>query len=162
MKRMQDERKKERTEFGNSIIGICHKVYSFLGVGLTENIYENAICNELQRKGIKYTQQEVILIKYYDICVGNIRADICIPDEKFCLELKAIDTLHEKNNSQLIQQLSGLNYESGVLFNFNQKNKDEHFDWVYVWKGLHKGTPCYYANDSKDKTIIYNLNGILL
>jgi GxxExxY protein len=138
---------KREIMFSNEILDICYRVSKELGIGLTENIYENAICIDLQKLNYIYTQQQVIPINYDGYNVGNIRADICIPSEDFCLELKAIDNLHHKNTSQLVQQIKNLNYKHGVLFNFTQLKTDKNPLWYYVFEE----DGVYYSTDSKTK-----------
>ncbi len=142
-------------ELFDKVLSILKQIKKELGPGLTENIYENAICYELQKNGIQHTQQEIIIVKHNGICIGNLRADICIHKIEMVVELKAIDTLYDKNNWQLIQQIKFLNFDCGILFNFNQKNDEDDFQYVMMQKSKTDNTKINSVN-SEGKKITYN------
>jgi len=142
-------------ELFDKVLSILKQIKKELGAGLTENIYENAICYELQKNGIQYTQQEIIIVKHNGICIGNLRADICIHKMKMVIELKAIDTLYDKNNWQILQQIKFLNFDCGILFNFNQKTNADDFQYVIFSKSQTNDTTINCIN-SVGKKITYN------
>ncbi len=57
------------------------KVYSLLGPGLLENLYEVAMEHELKSRGIEYNRQKEIEIKYKGNPTGNYRLDYLIENK---------------------------------------------------------------------------------
>ena len=82
----------EHDELTFRIIGAAMVVHSELGPGLLEQTYENALCIELGRRGIQYTQQKRIEVRYRGEVVGEMYADLVIED-KVIVELKSVREL---------------------------------------------------------------------
>ena len=113
-----------------SIIKLCKRIYSELGPYHNEEIYANALEYELLKNKIKYSKEFTLPVLYDGIKVGNIRCDFLI-EEKYLLELKAVQTLFNKstgkinaNNQvggerQVLKYLIALDLEKGYLINFN-------------------------------------------
>ena len=93
---------KELTE---KIIGAAYTVYNTLGWGFLEKVYENAMAIELQKMGIKITQQSPIKVLYKGTVVGDYTADLLVED-KVIVELKAIKELAKIHEVQLVNYLA--------------------------------------------------------
>ena len=75
---------------------------------------------ELETKGLSVLKQERIDVYYKNLIVGEYFADLII-EGKVIIELKAAESLCEKNKSQLINYLKATNIEVGLLLNFGKK-----------------------------------------
>jgi GxxExxY protein len=108
---------------------ICWEVAMTLKKGRVECVYQNAICQELQLRNIRYVSEETIQITYKGVGIGIERIDICIYDWcassfQFIFELKA--TGSEIKPENLWQVISYLNHKKilyGAVVNFNQSVK---------------------------------------
>ncbi len=103
------------------IVNSCNNVSMTLGKGYTENIYHEALCTQLRNFGVSCSK-EVVLPVYFDkFFVGNVRADIVIPDHQIVIECKAIDNeLRDVNLPQIRTYMLALNYNTGFFVNFIQ------------------------------------------
>ena len=102
------------------IIQAFYKVYNTLGYGFLEKVYQNALCIELESMGFKAEKEKKILVYYNGNIVGEYYADLIIED-LIAVELKAIETLVEENEHQLVNYLEATKIEVGLLLNFGKK-----------------------------------------
>lgn len=102
------------------IIQAFYKVYNTLGYGFLERVYQNALCIELENMGFKAEKEKKILVYYNRNIVGEYYADLIIEDV-IAVELKAIETLVEENEHQLVNYLKATKIEVGLLLNFGKK-----------------------------------------
>lgn len=107
-------------ELTDKVIQIFYQVYNELGFGFLEKVYQNAFYYELIRQGFQCEAQKQIKVHYKDKIVGEYYADIVV-DNVLILELKAVETLIEEHEFQLINYLKATNMEIGLLFNFGKK-----------------------------------------
>lgn len=107
-------------ELTEKIIQAFYKVYNTLGYGFLERVYLNALYIELISLGFKVEKEKKILVYYFGNVVGDYQADLIVNDV-IAVELKAIETLVEENEHQLINYLKATNIEVGLLLNFGKK-----------------------------------------
>jgi GxxExxY protein len=107
-------------ELTEKIIGIFYEVYSKLGYGFLEKVYENALMIEFRRAGIKAEAQFPISVKYDGQSIGEYTADILVED-KLIVELKAVKPLLADHEAQLLNYLKATEIEVGLLLNFGPK-----------------------------------------
>ena len=99
--------------------GAAMEVHRELGPGLLESVYEAAMCQELNLRGIPLVRQAEIGVTYKGSPLScGFRADI-IADSRVILELKAIDQLQPIHEAQLINYLKLSHLHVGLLINFN-------------------------------------------
>ena len=96
------------------------RVYSKLGYGFLEKVYENALALELRRTGLKVEQQARIEVYYDGIIVGEYSADLLV-ESVVIVELKAIQRLTDQDEAQLLNYLRATPYEVGLLLNFGPR-----------------------------------------
>ncbi|MGD0623675.1 MAG: GxxExxY protein [Thermodesulfobacteriota bacterium] len=113
----QDMKYKELTE---KIIKIFYKVYTKLGYGFLEKVYENAMMIEFKKESIPAVSQSAIKVFYENEIIGEYFADILI-DNKVIIEIKASRSLGPENEAQLLNYLKGTDIEVGLLLNFGPK-----------------------------------------
>ena len=105
------------------IIKCLKNVNETLGNYYKENVYQAALCVELNLAGILFQSEVVLPIKYKDICIGYERADVVIYSKEgipeFIIELKSQNTkLSSKEVNQLKKYIKNLNCNNGLLVNF--------------------------------------------
>jgi len=108
-------------ELTDKIINAFYNVYSELGFGFLEKVYENALLYELSLLGLNCTKQQAINVSYKRQLVGEYYADILV-ENKVILELKAIP-LCEEHEFQLLNYLKATEIEVGFLLSFGKNPK---------------------------------------
>ena len=108
---------KEETD---EIIETFYEVYNTLGYGFLERVYQNALYQELKRRGFDCKAQYPIKVFFKGQEVGEYYADVLV-NECIILELKAVDTLCKEHELQLINYLKATDMEVGLLLNFGER-----------------------------------------
>lgn len=108
---------KEETD---SIIAAFYEVYNALGYGFLERVYQNALFQELTRRGFRCEAQYRIDVFYKGNKVGEYYADILV-NERIILELKAAESICPEHETQLVNYLKATRMEVGLLLNFGKK-----------------------------------------
>ena len=127
----------EKSDLTEIIINRFFKVYTYLGFGFLEKVYQNALALELERAGLKVELQKDILVYYQDTIVGAYVADIVVND-CIILELKAVEEFSDAHIRQIKNYLKASRMEIGLLMNFGKKPEFKR---------------CYYSNQNKAFTI---------
>jgi GxxExxY protein len=102
------------------VINCFFKVYNTLGYGFLEKVYERALLIELSKFGLKVESQKPIKVHYDKQVIGDYYADIMVNDI-LIIELKAVETLCEQHELQLINYLKATDIEYGLLLNFGKR-----------------------------------------
>lgn len=106
-------------EISNEVIGSAIEVHRNLGPGLLESAYEECLCYEFERRGIRYERQKSLPITYKDTKLDcGYRLDVVVND-LVILELKAIDQIQPIHSAQVLTYLKLSNLKLGILINFN-------------------------------------------
>jgi len=92
-------------------------VYPALGFGFLEKVYENAMVIALRQMGLKVEQQVKIVVYFAGQVVGEYFADLVV-EGCVIVELKAVQTLLDEHDAQLLNYLRATEYEVGLLLNF--------------------------------------------
>ncbi len=98
------------------------------GYGFAERVYENALAIELNKSGLQGETQQEITAYYEGDVVDDYIADIVV-NGVVMLELKAVRTLTEDHEAQLLNYLKATPVEVGVLLNIGEK--PEHRRKIY-------------------------------
>ena len=107
-------------ELAYQIHGAVWDVYNVLGPGLLESIYEEALCYELQQRGLKVERQKPVPIIYKGITLSsNFRLDLLVEDQ-IILELKSTEEIKPVYFKQIKTYLRLLNKQLGFLVNFEE------------------------------------------
>ncbi|MFQ5963303.1 MAG: GxxExxY protein [Candidatus Scalinduaceae bacterium] len=100
------------------IIGAAQEVYKELGPGYLESVYEDALCYELDLINIPYQRQIELDVHYKNVVFeSKFRADMLI-ENKVLVENKAIKTITNQDEAQLINYLKTTRIRVGLLFNY--------------------------------------------
>ena len=108
------------------ILKSFYEVYNELGNGFLESVYESALCIVLTGNGLNVERQKDISVFFRGNNVGYFKADMIV-NERVIVELKAVRTLNEAHNAQLINYLKATRMEVGLLLNFGQKPEFKRF-----------------------------------
>ena len=114
-----------------TIVGAAIEVHRVLGSGFLEAVYQEAMEIESGSKKIPFVSQQVLQIQYkqYTLKKEYIADMVCF--EKIIVEIKALDKLTGREESQLINYLKATGYKVGVLINFGSHPKLEWKRFVY-------------------------------
>ncbi len=110
-------------ELTQKIIGAAYAVHGELGGGFLEKVYENAMCIELQARGLEVQQQAEIEVSYKRQSVGVYYADLLVGKLVIC-ELKAAESIVAGHQAQLLNYLKATGIKVGLLLNFGRERVD--------------------------------------
>ena len=105
-------------ELSGKVLGAAIEVHRVLGPGLTESMYEEALCHELDLLGIQYERQLPVAVMYKGKKIGDTRLDLLI-EGQLIVDLKACDGLTPVHRAQMICYLHVTGHRVGLLINFN-------------------------------------------
>ena len=106
-------------ELADRIIGCAYRVHNTLGSGFLEKVYENALKIEMEKVGLNVRAQTPINVTYEGRIVGEFFADLLVED-RFILELKAVQHLLPEHEVQLVNYLTATGLDTGLLLNFGK------------------------------------------
>jgi GxxExxY protein len=100
------------------VVDVLVEVHSALGPGHLEKVYEEAVCHELDLRGIPFQRQLKVDVFYKGKNVGHGFIDLVV-DSKVILELKTVEQLSPTHRSQVGSYLAVTGLQLGILANFN-------------------------------------------
>jgi GxxExxY protein len=83
-----------------------------------ETVYEEAICVELAVRGVPFSRQVPIGLKYKERAVGEARIDLLV-DDCLVIELKTVEWLAPIHVAQTLSYLKVTRLCLGLIINFN-------------------------------------------
>ena len=95
----KNEKNYVHSELTAKIIRCVYEVYSELGAGFLEKIYENALLIRLREIGLSVVQQVPLSVLYHGACVGEYFEDLLVEDTVI-IELKALSELAKVHEIQ--------------------------------------------------------------
>jgi GxxExxY protein len=108
-----------------AVIGAAMEVHKELGPGFLEAVYQEAMEMELEMRGIPFEPQKTLRLYYK----GRLLKKEYTPDllcfGKLIVDLKAIDRLSGKEESQILNYLKATGLKVGLLINFGSSPKLE-------------------------------------
>ena len=111
------------------IVGAAMEVHKTLGAGFLEPVYQEALEIESKTRKLPFESQRALQIRYKEhILKKEYMADLIYFD-KIVVELKALDSLSGREESQLLNCLKATGMKVGLLINFGSHPKLE-------WKRL--------------------------
>ena len=107
-------------EIARVIVNVAFQIHTKLGPGLLESVYEEIMCYELLKSGIKVDRQKPIPVSWDNkqLEIG-FRADLVVED-KVIIELKSVQELSPVHFKQLLTYLKLADFKLGLLINFNE------------------------------------------
>ena len=92
-------------------------VYTALGEGHSESVYEATMGVELRFRDILYEVEKNVEIIYRGVPVGMSRLDLYV-DQQLVVELKAVSSISKGHASQVQAYMRTLGVLSGLVVNF--------------------------------------------
>lgn len=111
--------KEQANELSKQIIGAAIEVHSTLGPGLLESAYLRSLCHELSLRGIAYTKEVLLPVKYKGVNLdAGYRMDLLV-EGLVIVEMKTVERIQAIHEAQLLTYLKLTNLWLGLLLNFN-------------------------------------------
>ena len=104
-------------ELSEKIIGCCIGVHRALGPGFLEKIYEESLCLELTKAGLRYERQKIVVITYDGKSVGEHRLDLLI-EGLVVIELKAAAGIEDIHLATARSYLKATALQLALVVNF--------------------------------------------
>ena len=112
------------------IIGAAIEVHRELGgPGLLEDVYEEALCHELQLRGLEVQRQVGVAIEYKGKLLKKKLVLDLIVNGEIIVEVKSVDDFNDIFQAQLLTYLRLTKKHLGLVINFGEK---------YVKDGVHR------------------------
>lgn len=102
------------------IIGAAIEVHRALGPGLLESIYEEALCVELELRGLAFSRQVGIDVVYKERVIKGQRIDVIVEHE-VVVEIKSLSKVPEIVLAQVLSYLKATGLKRGLIINFGEK-----------------------------------------
>ncbi len=112
----------EHEELTHKIIGAAMEVHTTLGPGLLEGVYQDALEIELTRRGILFSSQQDLEVRYKDSVLKHKYKPDFIMEGKVIVEIKAVSQLSDIEVAQTINYLKATGYKVALLINFAGKS----------------------------------------
>ena len=124
---MTAERQQQLADIVYDIIGAAMEVHREYGFGISEGVYEEALCIELEDYGYE-SEAQCDLPVYYkgQLLEKRFRMDIVVEND-IIIELKAVDTLLAEHRAQLYNYLRLTKKPVGILLNFGRSVRAEKY-----------------------------------
>ena len=107
-------------ELTYQIRGAIWDVYNDLGPGLLESVYEEALCYELEQRGLRVERQKEVPVIYKgNVLNTDLRIDLMVED-MVIVELKSVEELKPVFFKQTKSYLKLMKKHIGLLVNFGE------------------------------------------
>jgi GxxExxY protein len=100
------------------IMGACFEVYSEMGPGYHEPVYQECLALEFRLREIPFAAKQKLNARYKDKLLNSTFEPDFICFNKIVLELKAVSEIHDKHRAQLFNYLKLTTHKLGILINF--------------------------------------------
>lgn len=109
--------KLQERELTGRILGLFFEVYTELGHGFLESVYEEALVIALNQAGLRFERQHLLTAWFRGHKLGAFKVDIVV-EGKVMVELKAGRAIERSHEAQLLNYLRCSEIEVGLLLNF--------------------------------------------
>ena len=105
------------------IQGAIFEVYTVMGPGFLESVYQECLEIEFRNRGIPYESQKELQIWYKDVMLEkHFIADLICYD-RIIIELKTVSKLDDIHRAQVFNYLQATGLRLGMLVNFHSHPK---------------------------------------
>jgi GxxExxY protein len=109
----------EINDLTETIIGAAIEVHKALGPGLLESAYLRCLCHEIGLRGLSYQIEKALPVIYKGVSLDcGYRLDLIV-ENLVVVEVKAIETILQVHEAQLVTYLRLGGWKVGLLINFN-------------------------------------------
>ena len=112
------------TKYREAVETAAKKVYSVLGEGYAESVYEAAMAVEFRKAGVPYAIENHVEVLYEGECVGMQRLDFVIGSE-VAVELKAVGSITKSHTAQTTAYMRTTQFALAIIVNFPSPLKSE-------------------------------------
>lgn len=107
-------------EISTIIIGLAIQIHRTLGPGLLENVYKECLFHKIKQRGLTVEKEKPMPLVFEEIKLDcGYRIDLLV-ENKYVIEIKAVETLTINHLAQTLTYLKLGNYKLGLLINFNE------------------------------------------
>ena len=100
------------------VIGLAIEVHKTLGPGLLESVYEECLCWELKKAGIRFQRQQNLPVVYKGENLDcGFRLDLVV-EGQLILEIKAVDKLLPVHEAQLLTYFEMERHKKRIIAQF--------------------------------------------
>ena len=107
-------------ELSEKIISSVYSIFSELGYGHPEKVYQKAFELELKKSGLRYKRENYSLIKYDGEVAGKYFLDF-LTEDKIAIEFKVRREIYESDWLQLLNYLKATDLKVGLLIIFTKE-----------------------------------------
>lgn len=110
----------ELDELSRKVVDSVFSVHKELGPGFLEKIYEDALCYELEQRGLNFIRQKSIPVFYKNQKMPTeYKLDLIVEDQMI-LELKTVEKILPVHEAQVISYMKQCDSPLGFVINFNE------------------------------------------
>lgn len=103
------------------VVGAAMEVYNTLGRGMAEQVYQEALAIEMNKRGMKAEREKELRLFYKDILLEKTYyADFYY--KGIIIELKSVDEVCSDHRAQLFNYMRITQKHRGILLNFGERN----------------------------------------
>jgi GxxExxY protein len=113
----------EQDKIALEIIRCAREVYTILGHGYQEVVYQRALAIEMKLKYIDFRREFKTPLYYKGVDVGQKRVDFLVENE-IPVEINAFHNLADAHLTQAISYLESYNLETALIINFGSEGLD--------------------------------------
>ncbi len=107
-------------EISTIVIGLAIQIHRKLGPGLLENVYKECLFYKIKQRGFHVEKEKSMPLIFEEIKLDcGYRIDLLV-ENKFLIEIKAVEALTINHLAQTLTYLKLGNYKLGLLINFNE------------------------------------------
>ena len=99
------------------VVGAAYEVSNVLGAGFLEKIYERALIEELNLRGVRARPQATFPVAYKGKHIGTYAADLVV-DDSLLVEVKCVEQFSNEHLAQCINYLKASGLHLALLINF--------------------------------------------
>jgi len=103
---------------GRRVLGSAIAVHRALGPGYKESIYVEAMCIEMDKRGLKFEREKPLKVFYKGVQIPGQRLDLLI-EGVLIVECKVVEALIPIHTRQVTSYLKTTGLRLGFIFNFN-------------------------------------------
>ena len=106
----------------SNILECANKVYTQLGQGFPENIYQRALAIELERLDISFIREQEWPVFYdKELLIGKRRVDFVI-ENSIMVDLKSNIDIVSTDYKQFVNNIEAFHFDLGLLINFGKQS----------------------------------------
>ena len=112
----------DENEISRIVVGSAIEVHRELGgPGLLEDLYEEALCQELMTRGLSVRRQHPVKVAYKGLELRKRLVLDLLVEDKVVVEVKSVEKHHPLHEAQLLTYLRVANKKLGLLVNFGER-----------------------------------------